>query len=68
MGRIKSTAIKTLGVDIIKANPGRFGKEFSKNKKVLTEVRPVKSKRTRNIVAGYITRKMKTANPEEGVA
>jgi small subunit ribosomal protein S17e len=58
MGRIKSIAIKRLGEELIKKHGGKFSEDFEKNKKALIEVKPIKSKRTRNILAGYITKKM----------
>jgi small subunit ribosomal protein S17e len=65
MGRIKSTAIKTLGGEIIAEHGSRFTTNFDKNKKALGETREIKSKRTRNVVAGYITRKMRSAVAEQ---
>ncbi|MBM3304184.1 MAG: 30S ribosomal protein S17e [Candidatus Aenigmarchaeota archaeon] len=65
MGRIKSTAIRTLGEDVLKQHPGKFGKDFEKNKKALAALKKIKSKRTRNKLAGFITRKMTGAKPEE---
>jgi len=62
MGRIKSIAIKRLGEELIKEHGKKFSEEFEKNKKALNEVRPIKSKRTRNIVAGYITKKVQQIN------
>lgn len=58
MGRIKSIAIKRLGEELIKEHGGKFSADFEKNKKALAEVKPIKSKRIRNILAGYITKKM----------
>lgn len=60
MGRVKSVAIKTLGDELISQHGDKFTEDFEVNKKVLGEVKPIKSKRIRNILAGYITRKMKT--------
>jgi small subunit ribosomal protein S17e len=65
MGRIKSTAIRTLGNDTIKQNEGKFTKDFEKNKKALDGITRIKSKRTRNKLAGFITRKMCSAQSEE---
>ncbi len=65
MGRIKSTAIRTLGSDLLKQNPDKFAKDFDKNKKALGEVKKISSKRTRNKLAGFITRKMTSAKPED---
>lgn len=61
MGRIKSTAIKTLGKEIIAEHGEKFSKDFGKNKKALEGIKKIRSKRTRNILAGFITRKMKSA-------
>ena len=58
MGRIKTIAIKTLGDELIKKHGNKFFDDFDKNKRVLEEFQKVKSKRTRNILAGYITGKM----------
>lgn len=65
MGRIKSTAIRTLGSDMLKQHLGKFTKDFDKNKKALAEVKKVKSKCTRNKLAGFITRKMTSAKPDD---
>jgi len=58
MGRVKSVAIKTLGDDLIKEFGAKFSTDFEQNKKILEEVRPIKSKRTRNVLAGYISKEM----------
>jgi ribosomal protein S17E len=59
MGRVKSTAVKTMARDLIKEHGNKFGTEFDKNKKVLSEVKPIESKRIRNILAGQIVNEMK---------
>ena len=61
MGRIKSVPVKNLGDEVIEKNANKFSEDFNKNKKALDEVRKIKSKRTRNVVAGYITTQMKKA-------
>jgi small subunit ribosomal protein S17e len=58
MGRIKSTAVRTLGNELIKEFGDKFSIDFEKNKKILEEVKPIKSKRTRNVLAGYISKEM----------
>lgn len=58
MGRVKNVAIKTLGDDLIEAHGARFTTDFDSNKKVLEEVKKIESKRIRNILAGYISKKM----------
>jgi small subunit ribosomal protein S17e len=59
MGRIKTTNIKTLGNEIIKDHASRFTEDFGKNKKILDEIKLIKSKKIRNILAGYITKETK---------
>lgn len=59
MGRVKSIAVKTLGNDIMKSHKDKMSKDFDKNKKALGELMEIKSKRTRNVLAGYISKKMK---------
>jgi len=58
MGRVKSVAIKTLGDELIRKHGKMFSDDFEKNKGALKEIKPVKSKRIRNILAGYITTQM----------
>ncbi len=59
MGRIKTTPIKVLAEELIKEHEKKFSADFEKNKKALQETKPLKSKKIRNILAGYITKKMK---------
>lgn len=59
MGRVKNDAIKSLGKELIALHGGKFSDNFDTNKKVLAEVKPIKSTKVRNVVAGYITRQMK---------
>jgi small subunit ribosomal protein S17e len=59
MGRIKTIAVKNLGNELIKEYGSKFSTDFEKNKEALSEIKDIKSKRIRNILAGYITKKMK---------
>ncbi|MCX6814137.1 MAG: 30S ribosomal protein S17e [Candidatus Aenigmarchaeota archaeon] len=65
MGRIKSVAVKNLGDDLIVAHGKKFTTDFDKNKKILGEVKKIKSKRTRNFLAGYITKQMQNIKKAE---
>jgi len=58
MGRIKSVPVKNLGDDLMATHGKKFTTDFDKNKKILDEVKKIKSKRTRNVIAGYITKQM----------
>ena len=61
MGRIKSIAVKTLADEMIKEHGSKFTDDFAKNKAALAEAQPIKSKKVKNVLAGYITKKMKAA-------
>lgn len=57
---IKPTYIKSLGNELMAKNPGRFTSDFSENKQIVSEVSVIESKRVKNRVSGYITRKQNT--------
>jgi small subunit ribosomal protein S17e len=57
---IKPTYIKALGMDLLSAYGSRFSNNFDENKQIVAEVTTIESKRVRNRVAGYVTRKINT--------
>jgi small subunit ribosomal protein S17e len=57
---IKPSYIKRLGEELINRQPERFGRDFRENKQAVTEGAVIGSKRVRNRVAGYISRKHNT--------
>jgi len=59
VGRIKTVAIKVMGNQIIREHGNLFTDSFEKNKEVLNEIKDIKSKKIRNILAGYITKEIK---------
>lgn len=59
MGRVKTTAVKTVANELIREHGDKFSDDFDHNKKVLEDIKPVKSKRVRNTIAGYITNEMR---------
>ena len=59
MGRIKNIAIKTLGKELIEEHGDKFSEDFEENKKALENIMPIKSKKIRNILIGYISNEMK---------
>lgn len=64
MGRIKNAQIKTKAEDLIMEDPNKFTDNFQTNKEILKEMGEFSSKKTRNVVAGYITRLMKKIEEE----
>jgi small subunit ribosomal protein S17e len=57
---IKPSYIKRLGEELIVERPERFGRDFNENKLGVSENAVIGSKKVRNRVAGYITRKHNT--------
>jgi len=65
MGRIKTMLIKRTANTLIARNPGKFRESFTENKKKVSEYAEIRSKKLRNIVAGYITRLVQKQKSEE---
>jgi small subunit ribosomal protein S17e len=57
---IKPSYIKRLGQELIDQQPGRYGRDFNENKAGVGENTVIGSKKVRNRIAGYITRKHNT--------
>jgi small subunit ribosomal protein S17e len=57
---IKPSYIKTLGNDLVGKQRTNFTNNFEENKQQLEKSAVIESKRVRNRVAGYITRKINT--------
>lgn len=60
MGRIKTTQIKRVAKKLVRDNSDKFKKDFSENKKIVSELIDVYSKKLRNVITGYVTRLVKT--------
>ena len=58
MGRVKSLAIKRTTRKILEKYPNLFTDDYEKNKRILDKMLE-SDKRTRNSIAGYITRLVK---------
>jgi small subunit ribosomal protein S17e len=57
---IKPSYIKNLGTELVAKQRGNFSNTFEENKQQLDKSAVIGSKRVRNRVAGYITRKINT--------
>ncbi|MDD4484017.1 MAG: 30S ribosomal protein S17e [Methanoregula sp.] len=55
---IKPSYIKNLGTTLLNKQAEYFSKSFEENKKQLASSASIPSKRVRNRIAGYITRRM----------
>lgn len=56
MGRIKTTYIKRKTRDIMKVHGEKFTTDFTLNKEKLVSTAVIKSKKIRNVIAGYVSR------------
>ncbi len=61
MGRIRTKLVKRNAVDLIKLYKSSFTKDFNNNKIKVAEFTDVSTKKLRNQIAGYITKKIKMA-------
>jgi small subunit ribosomal protein S17e len=55
---IKPSYIKNLGEELIEKHGSRLSNDFDENKIAVSEVAIIDSKRVRNRVAGYVSRKI----------
>lgn len=57
---IKPSYIKSTGAELIVRFGDKMSNSFDENKQVVTDMTSISSKRVRNRVAGFITRKINT--------
>lgn len=60
MGRIKTRKVKSITQDLLEEYEGCFSTDFAENKKKVSELTNTESKKLRNIIAGYVTRIVKS--------
>jgi len=56
MGRIKTQQVKRVSFELIKKHNDSFKKDFTENKKLVGDFAEIRSKKLRNMIAGYVTR------------
>lgn len=61
MGRIRTSSVKRSAEEVMSAFPNQFSKKFEENKKIVSKFADVGTKKLRNMIAGYITKKVKSA-------
>jgi small subunit ribosomal protein S17e len=62
MGRIKPRRLKSVTEKTFEENPDDYVDNFEGNKKIVSSKVDVKSKKLRNIIAGYATRLKRREN------
>ena len=60
MGRIKTKAVKRITEDLVSSHGEEFTEDFDENKKIVEKYIDVPSTKLRNIIAGYVTRLVKS--------
>jgi len=60
MGRIRTNIVKRQAENLYQENKEKFGKKFDENKLALKDLAEFPTKKLRNLIAGYITKKQKT--------
>ena len=58
MGTVKPAYIKVIALELLRRYPDAFTGDFKQNKELVAQFTNITSKRIRNRVAGYITRRV----------
>ena len=59
MGRVKTKAVKRITEELVKDHYDEFVEDFDGNKEIVEKYAEISSKKLRNIVTGYVTRRVK---------
>ncbi|MFH1210506.1 MAG: 30S ribosomal protein S17e [archaeon] len=65
MGRIKTMLIKRTVNSLMAKYPDRFKDDYEENKKLVVDVAEIRSKKLRNVIAGYLARLVKVQKREQ---
>ncbi|MBD3259681.1 30S ribosomal protein S17e [Candidatus Woesearchaeota archaeon] len=60
MGRVKTKLIKRITHKLVRDHAQNFKTNFEENKELVQKYADFPSKKVRNVIAGYVTRLMKT--------
>jgi len=60
MGRIKTKQIKRITENLVENHFDEFSEDFDENKVIVEKHADIPSKKMRNIIAGYATRRVKS--------
>lgn len=59
MGRIKTTMVKRITKEIVSKHSDKLSKDFNEDKLALKGLAEIRSKKLRNVIAGYSVRLVK---------
>ncbi len=60
MGRIKTKKVKTVSEELVNRYGDKLTEDYSTNKEIIGQVADIPSKKMKNMIAGYVTRLVKT--------
>jgi small subunit ribosomal protein S17e len=60
MGRIKTKSVKRITEELISLHAEEFSEKFEDNKPIVEKYTDIPSKKLRNIITGYVTRRAKS--------
>lgn len=60
MGRIKTILVKRTSKRLFDEHADEFKESFDENKHIVTKFADIPSKKLKNVIAGYVTRLVKT--------
>lgn len=66
MGKVRPERVKRIARELVSRFPDRFTADFETNKKLVKTLAQTSSSKTRNRIAGYITRLMNIARATKG--
>ncbi len=59
MGRIKTTQLKRASLELFNKHKSELKENFEENKAMVTKFIELRSKKFKNVIAGYVTRLMR---------
>ena len=65
MGRIKTRLLKRATLELLREHSDKIKDNFEENKRIVSRLLDVPSKKQRNVIAGYATRLRKTKGEEK---
>jgi small subunit ribosomal protein S17e len=68
LGKVRTEIVKRTARDLTQRYPDKFSANFEANKKLMSEVFGLNSKRLRNRVAGYATRLKRVEDARKALA
>jgi len=65
VGRIKTKLVKRVTKQLVKEHKEEFSEDYNKNKEVVVKYTNIKSRKIRNVIAGYTARLIKQSKSDK---